>query len=600
MQAAGSVAAILRFGAFELDLQMNELRRAGVLLKLSPQQFQVLRLLAENSGQVLAREEIQHEVWGADTFVDFDRNLNVCVAQIRSTLNDDSDAPRFIQTIPKRGYKFIAPVERIATALPDDPSSEPSSRPSWLWFAAAAGLAILGLAAAYEIRRHPVPQERTMLAALPFENLTGDPKEDLFTDGLTEELIGQLGSLNPDKLGVIGRTSVMRYKTLPHTIDQVGRDLHVDYVLEGTVRRSDGRIRIAARLVKTGDQAQVWTDTSERAESEMFRIEEESAGRIASAVSGKLLNGAVTGKAVSHATNQEAYQAYLNGLYLKHKGTRADLERSVPYFEEAARRDPEFDLAYSAQAETLVAIGRSGISSAENWNNARAAAEKALAINGANAEAHNALANVLFWHEWNWPLAEQHFTRAIAINMSFPAAHHDYAFFLVAMGRTEQGLTSLRRSIALDPLSPRINIDSGWLYLQAHRFEDAIRQAKRAQELEPSLAEARACILKALFYQKKYKEIADALHLPAGDAEQNLKRVYIQKLQEEEKAGSTDLFGMATRYVFVGENAKAMDALEKAYAERSIMLPLLKTEPSFEPLHAEPRFQELARKLALP
>jgi TolB-like protein/DNA-binding winged helix-turn-helix (wHTH) protein len=598
VQVAGSLAAILRFGAFELDLQKNELRRAGVLLKLSPQQFQVLRLLAENSGQVLAREEIQREVWGADTFVDFDRNLNVCVAQIRSTLNDDADAPRFIQTVPKRGYKFIAPVERVATALPDDPPSRPSPRPNWLWFAVAA--AILGILAAYEVRRHPIPPARTMLAALPFENLTGDPKEDLFTDGLTEEVIGQLGSLNPNKLGVIGRTSVMRYKTAPHAIDQVGRDLHVDYILEGTVRRSDGRIRIAARLIKTGDQAQVWTDTSERAESEMFRIEEESAARIAGAISGKLLNGAATGKTASHARNQEAYQAYLNGLYLEHKGTRADMERSIAYFEDAVRLDPQFDPAFSAQAETFVAIGRSGASSTETWQRARQAAERALAINPASAEAHNALANVLFWREWNWPDAEQHFTQAISINPSLPVAHHDYAFFLVAMGRTEQGLTSLRRAIALDPLSARINIDAGWLYLQAHRFDDAIRQARRAQELEPALAEARSCILRSLFYQKKYREIADVLHLPAGDSEESLKRMYIQKLQEEEKSGSTDLFGMATRYTFVGQNGKALDALDKAYAERSIMLPLLKTEPSFAQLHSEPRFQELARKLALP
>jgi tetratricopeptide (TPR) repeat protein len=223
-----------------------------------------------------------------------------------------------------------------------------------------------------------------------------------------------------------------------------------------------------------------------------------------------------------------------------------------------------------------------------------------LSINEANADAHNALANALFWHEWNWPLAERHFTRAIAINPSLPVAHHDYAFFLVAMGRTEPGLTSLRRAIALDPLSARVNIDAGWLFLQAHRFDDAIQQARRARELEPGLAEANSCILRSLFYQKKYREIADMLHLPAGDPEETLKRTYREKLREEEKSGSPDLFTTATRYTFLGENAKALDALDKAYASRSTTLPLLKTEPSLAPLHAEPRFQELARKLALP
>ena len=603
MQPASSSAVILRFGAFELDLQNNELRRAGVLLKLSPQQFQVLRLLAENSGQLETREDIQRGVWGTDTFVDFDRNLNVCVAQIRATLNDDSDAPRFIQTVPKRGYKFIAPVERVTRGASEQPVTAPArmwTHTKWLWFAAAmAACVVISIAWATWPRSARPP--RTMIAALPFENLTGDPKEDVFTDGLTEELISQLGSLNPDRLGVIGRTSVMRYKSAPHGIDQVGRELRVDYVLEGTVRRSDGRVRITARLIKVGDQAQVWTDTSERAESEMFRIEEESASHIAGAISGKLGGGIVASRAVSHARNQEAYQAYLNGLYLQHKETRAGLERSVDYFEEAARLDPQFDPAYSSAAEVRVAMGRSGTASPTGtWKPARDAAEKALSINALNAEAHNALANVLFWREWNWPLAEQHFTRAIAINPSLPVAHHDYAFFLVAMGRTEQGLTSLRRAIALDPLSARVNIDAGWLYLQAHHFDDAIRQARRARELEPNLAEADACILRSLFYQKKYREIADTLHVAAGDPEETLKRMYEQRLQEEEKAGSIDLFSMATQYTFIGQNAKALDALNQAYTDRSIMMPLLKTEPSFAALHAEPSFQELARKLALP
>jgi len=604
VQAAGAAAVILRFGAFELDLKNNELRRAGVLLKLSPQQFQVLRLLAENAGQLLSREDIQRGVWGTDTFVDFDRNLNVCVAQIRATLNDDSDAPRFIQTVPKRGYKFIAPVERVTAEVPLAQAvvapARPQARPRWLWIGAAvvASVVILIAYANWPRSKGPV---RTMIAALPFQNLTGDPKEDLFTDGLTEELISQLGSLNPERVGVIGRTSVMRYKSAPHGIDQVGRELRVDYVMEGTVRRSDGRLRISARLIKVADQAQVWTDTVERADVEMFRIEEESAAHIANAVSEKLVGGAVASRAASHARNQEAYQAYLNGLYLEHKETRADLERSIDYFEEAARLDPQFDPAYSAAAEARVGLARSGSASTpEIWTRAREAAEKALSINALNAEAQNALANVLFWREWNWPLAQQHFTRAIAINPSLPVAHHDYAFFLVAMGRTEQGIESLRRAIALDPLSARVNMDAGWLYLQAHRFDDAIRQARRAQALEPALAEVNACILRSLFYQKKYGEVAGILHLAAGNPEEALKRLYGQRLQDEEKAGSRDSFGMATQYTFLGRDAKALDALEQAYADKSIMMPLLKSEPGFEALHGEARFRELARKLALP
>ena len=593
MQAADSSAHVLRFGAFELDLQNNELRRAGVLLKLSPQQFQVLRLLAENAGQLQTREEIQHEVWGSDTFVDFDRNLNVCVAQIRATLNDDSDSPRFIQTVPKRGYRFIAPVERAGPA-----AASPKSSKS-LWILAGAIAASFALAAGYVAGRRPPVHNRLLVATLPFENMSGDPKQDLFTDGLTEELISQLGSLNPDRLGVIGRSSVMRYKTAPHGIDQVGRDLHVDYVVEGTVRRSAGQIRIAARLIKVADQAQVWTGTSERAESEMFRAQEEAAGHISEAVSGKLLSGAPASVSASHTRNQEAYEAYLNGRYLQHKENRTDLERSIACFEQAAKLDPQFDLAHSAEAESLVALGRAGSTPQDTFPRARRAAEKALAIHEANAEAHNALANALFWYEWNWPLAEQHFARAVAINPSFSLANHDYAFFLVAMGRTEQGLASLRRAVPSDPLSTRVNIDAGWLFLQAHRFDEAIRQARRAQELEPGLAEANSCILRSLFFQKKYRQVLDTMHASGSNPEETLKRLYRDKLREEEKSGKSDPFTAATRYAFLGENGKALDALDQAYSRRSPMMPLMKTEPSLVTLHAEPRFQALAQKLGL-
>jgi tetratricopeptide (TPR) repeat protein len=308
-------------------------------------------------------------------------------------------------------------------------------------------------------------------------------------------------------------------------------------------------------------------------------------------------------KRKGHASNQEAYEAYLNGRYLQHNRNRADLARSIGYFEQAVRLDPQFDLAYSAAAQTYVMLGRSGTPPQEVFPKARAAAEKALAINEANAEAHNGLANAFFWSEWNWKEAERHFARAVALNPSFSLAHHDYAFFLVAMGRTEQGLTSLRRSIAADPLSTHINMDAGWLYLQAHRFEDAIRQARRALELEPGIAEANACIVRALIDQKKYGEALEAVpgwRGNAGNPLEALKQSYRLKVQDAEKSGKGDPFSLAMLYAFLGDNSKALDSLEQAYARRSVMMPMLKTEPAFAALHSEPRFQELVRKLALP
>ena len=604
MPAADSTALVLRFGAFELDLPNGELRRAGVLLKLTPQQFQVLRLLAENSGQTLTREEIQREVWGSDTFVDFDRNLNVCVAQIRATLNDDSDAPRYIQTVPKRGYRFIAPVERVGAAIPAVP--EPvAARPAsnWRWIAGVAAIIVVSLAAgaAYLYwRGTPASSNRVLIATLPFENLSGDTSQDPFADGLTEEVISQLGALSPARLGVIGRSSVMRYKSAPHGIDQVSRDTHANYVVEGTVRKSAGRVRITMRLIQAADQANIWNDTLEQADTETFQMQEQVAARIGNAVSSKLLTAAPAAPVNPTAHNQAAYEAYLNGRYFQHKGSLADLERSIGYFAEASRLDPQFGPAYSALAETYVARGRSGSPPQEMFPKARALAERALALNESNSEAHNALANVFFWNEWNWPLAEQHFMRAIAINPSFSTANHDYAFYLVAMGRAEQGLASLRRAIDSDPLSARVNIDAGWLLLQAHHFDEAIRQARRALELEPGLAEANACITRAQFHEKNYRAVLDAMHLTGANPEETLKRVYRERLQKDEDSGKTDPFAMAMRYAFVGDKSKALDSLEQAYAKRSIMMPMLKTEPSLESLHAEPRFQGLVQKLALP
>ncbi len=608
---------LLRFGAFELDSTNGELRKAGALIKLAPQPLQVLQLLAENPGELRTREDIQRQIWGNDTFVDFDRNLNVCVAQVRAALNDDSESPRFIQTVPRKGYRFLAPVEKI---VGDGDSGKPAGGP-----AAAQGgrptnlatviavLVVLALAIGYFVwqrrsTRVVTSGGRVMIAALPFENLTGTAEEDPFVEGLTEELIANLGSVHLAGLGVIARSSIMRYKGASRGIDQVGRDLHVDYVVEGTVRRSDGRVRVTARLVKVSDQSQMWNEAYEQEYSNRLEMEQEAAARIAAGVAGWLFPGEVRPPARFHAQNQEAYEAYRKGRYLEHKGNSADIQRSLPHFEEATRIDPRFAGAYAALADASVVLARSGRESNESFSRAKSAAQKALALDPSQSEAHNALANVLFWQDWSWKEAEQHFTRGIEINPSFSAAHHDYAWFLLAMGHTEPALASLRRAIALDPLSARVNIDAGWMLLQAHRFEEAARQARRTLELEPGLPEAHACLSRSFLFRKDYRAAIEHLtrampqlksELAGPDPEAALKRFYRSRLQEAEKTISTDPYTMATRYTFFGETAKALDALERAYESRSTMMPLLKAEPAFTTLHKEARFRALVEKLGM-
>jgi tetratricopeptide (TPR) repeat protein len=274
-----------------------------------------------------------------------------------------------------------------------------------------------------------------------------------------------------------------------------------------------------------------------------------------------------------HAVSREAYDAYRTGRELQFQGTVAALERSLAAFEDATQFDPQYSEAYAALADSCVSLARSGGPSKPLLARASEAAGKALDLDESSSEAHNALANVRFWADWNWSDAEQHFTRALVINPSYAAAHHDYAWFLVAMGRTEPALISLRRALALDPLSVRINIDAGWLLLQAHHFQEAIVQAKHAQELDPGLEEAKYCIARAEFFLGRNSRAP-----PAG----------------------SDPYSIAAHFAAVGDKRQALDALERAYGERSLEMPLLNVDPSFTTLQTEPRFQRLLAKIGYP
>jgi len=561
VQVSEARPALYRFGNFDLDTKNGELRKGGILVKLPPQPLGVLALLVENAGELVTREQIQKQAWGEQTFVDIDRNLNVCMTQIRSALNDDAETPRFIKTVPKRGYMFLAPVERVG--LPLAPVAPPAARRSrWPW---VVGLVVVACAiASYFVLTR---SDRVMIAVLPFEGDAGD--------GLTEELIGNLGTVHAARLGVIARSSVMRFKGSTRPVNEVARDLRVEYVVEGTVRESGGRVRVTARLVKAADQALVWTETYEEDAADAFRMEQEAAARITAGVTQRLFPQAKTAGEAFRAIDREAYEAYRTGRSLQYQGTRAGVERSIAQFEEATRRDPRFAAAYAAIADAYVSMARAGGSARDNFQHAAEAGAKAVALDDSSAEGHTALGNVRFWSDWNWNEAEQHFKRALAINPSYAPAHHDYAWFLVAMGRTEQGLTSLRTAIALDPLSVRVNIDAGWLLQQAHRYDQAIAQARRAQELDPGLEEAKSCIERARHYQGTAKA---AIARPAGD----------------------NPYALAVHLASVGDKAGAIESLEKAVERRSIMMPLLKVDPAFTTLHGESRFQQLVARVGIP
>lgn len=549
----------LRFGNFELEESSGELRRDGLLIKLTPRQFRLLRLLARNSGRVVSREEIQSEIWGSDTFVDFQRNLNVCVAQLRAALHDDSEAPRFIQTMPRRGYRFLLPVELpvelpVAAVEPALPTP-PSRRRAGLLAASLAAVAICVAIAIFLLTR-PVPAPTWRVAVLPFTNTSaGDTP---IADGIASELMATLGS-QTSRLSVIGRASSQRAK-------DPARELHADYLIEGSLRRESDRLRLTASLVRVADSVQIWTETFERPAQNSFALQEDVAARVTAGVLAKLFPGVGPVARPATGASEEAYRLFVAGRLLEHQGRyRAAIEPLT----QAVAISPGFAAAHAAIAECYVGMGRTG-GGGDVFEGAKTSAIEALRLDAANAEAHNALANALFWHDWNWTAAAREFQSAIDLNPSYATAYHDQAFLLVVTGRREAGLTALRRAIALDPLSVRVNIDAGWLLLQAHHFDEAIEQARRALQLEPGLREAESCMARARALQGSGKP-----------------------------QDSSEPFIHATYLALTGQNDAAVASLEQAYAAHSVMMVELMSEPSLEKLHGDPRFQAIAAKMGL-
>src|SRR5262249_46319734 len=340
--------------------------------------------------------------------------------QLRSVLSDDSASPRFIETVPKRGYRFVAPVVR-----PEKPGVPTRRRVSARWILAVSLAAVLSaIVVILVVGRNTPAVLGVRLAVMPFENLTGDPNDEPVVAGLTDELISAFGMIQPARLGVIGRSSVMRYKNSKPGLDQISRELRVSHIVEGTLRKNEGRVRVAARLVRVDDQLQIWTDTFEEDASNLFQVQEDAAARISGAVLQRLFPSSPANVKPARQRNHDALEAYTNGRFLQNKESLADVNRSVVFFEQATKSDPSFSEAYGALAESFVTLALFGRNAVSSFARAKAAAEAALRSDESNAEAQNAMGNVVFWKDWNWVEAERYFRRAIDINPSFALAQH--------------------------------------------------------------------------------------------------------------------------------------------------------------------------------
>lgn len=574
--------SVLTFGPFELDLGNRELRREGRPVHLQPQPFKVLCLLARNGGRLVSRDDIRTDVWGAGTFLDFDQSLNYCVRQIRCALDDDVSAPRYVETRQRLGYRFIAPVTEV---VPDP--RPPSSR-------------------------------KIMLVVLPFDNLSGDADEDYFSDGLTEELTTQLGRLNPERLGVIARTSAMRYKRPTETVEQIGRQLRVHYLLEGSVRRSGSRVRIAAQLIQVSDQTHIWAESYERDLGDVLALQSDVANAVAREIQVKLGSKQQKRRADVRRMEPRALDAYLKGRYFWNKRSKDALQKSVRYFESAIAEDAGYAEAYAGLADCyLRMLDFNYMVTSDAIANARAATDKALELNDGLAEAHTSLAHRSF-HEFDWARAERAFRCALALDPNYGIAHYYYSNFLAAMRRFDEAIREARCALEHDPVSPATSVNVAFILYFAGRYPDAIAHGERALEIDPDHTRTHYYLGLVYEQQGRYDVAIDAFRkalTPLADGpgpraalahsyglsgERRKVLALTKELEHIAALAYVSPYDFVLTSLALGDTERAMRWLTRAYEARSSYMAFVRTDPRLAPLHADARFGQLVRSMAFP
>ena len=614
-------SASMCFGPFALDTTTGELRKAGILIKLQPQPFRVLLLLAEHAGAVVTREEIQRCLWSESTFVDFEHGINFSINQIRGALADDAEKPRYIETLPRRGYRFIANVESLKESAKPESSVKVAPALPWRSVLVAALLLIL-LPVSYLAwhRTHPpavASPGRIMLAVLPFQNLTGDPKQEYLTDGLTEEMITQLGRLQPERMGVIARTSVMGYKHGDERLDQIGRELGVQYILEGSVRRDRDRMRITAQLIQVKDQSHLWAREYEHSLKDLFALQDDVTAGVAQEIQSRLALESRNRAGRNHPVTAQAYDAYLLGRYSLNGRTAAGYQNAEKHFQSAIAADPNYALAYTGLAESYLLMAANGSSLQATSVQARIAAKKALTIDPTLSEPHAILGLIAQNHDWNWEECEQEFKLAMTLDPNDATPHHWYSGNLAVRGRFEESFRELAIARQLDPLSVTIREDEAQFLYMARRYDEAIGITDRTLEIEPNFAWA--YFDRGLSYVQKGKwrealaDLETARRLDdspfnsavlgesyALSGDKNRASQILAELQARAKHQDVSALYPAIIHAGLGEKDAAFAGLEEAFQERATYLLALKYAPFYDPLRSDQRFDDLVKRVGLP
>jgi TolB-like protein/DNA-binding winged helix-turn-helix (wHTH) protein/Tfp pilus assembly protein PilF len=616
------VPAQHQFGMFTLDLATGELFNLGTKVKLQERPFQLLVALVEKHGEIVGRDDLRQRLWPDGTFVDFDHGISSCINKLRAALNDSARHPRYVETVGRRGYRFVCPVTLSSLTNPSAviPESPPPAQPlvgrRILAILSAAVLTISLIVLGLTVRKSDfrTPRPIRTLAVLPLKNLSSDVAQDYFSEGLTDELITRLASLKGVR--VISRTSVMRYKNSSESLPIIAQALHVDAIVEGSVLRSGDHIRVTAQLIDATSDEHIWADSYERDQGDLLALQNEVALDIAQKIDLNLAPEDRERLTSARPVDQEAHEDYLRGRYHWSRRNAAELRLAIGYFEKAIARDPGYARAYAGLADCYALMSGYTIGlQDESIPKARAAALKAIELDDKLAEAHTSLALISQNYDWDWQTAEREFRRAIELDPNYATGHHWYAEHLVFQGRFDEAFVEMQRARQLDPLSLVMAADNAVFLLYARQYDSAIEQFRAVDKVDPHfprvLLMVSALVQKGMFAEAlaelERHEGGEDLIWPCAlrayiygrwhhSAQARHELAQLQRLTRHQRIDTSPFLVVSAG---VEDRDMAFAQLSKAYAEHSPSLTALKVDPIYDPLRGDPRFEDLLRRVGL-
>lgn len=614
------MTSVLRFGPFQLDVRLGELRKHDCAIKLQEQPLQLLLALLERPGEVVTREELRRRLWSDETFVGFEDGLNTAVRRVRDALGDSADAPAFIETLPRRGYRFIGTLEPTL-ATPSDrggPTRRGGAKRHVAYWAGLAVVAVLATPAAwlaYRGREAATPGFRS-IAVLPLDNLSADPGQEYLADGITDQLITDLAKVS--SLRVISRGSVMQFRGTHKTLPEIGRQLNVDVIVEGSVTRSGDRVRVTAQLIEAAADRHLWAESYERDVRDLLGLQREIAAAIADRIDVRLNAREQPEMIPAQRVHPDAYLAYIKGRVYWNQRTQGALEKGVAAFQQSIDFDPDYAPAHAGLADCYTALGYgSYLPPKVAFERAKAAALHAIALDESLADPHASLGYVKFYYEWDFAQAEREFLRAISLNPSSVTAHGWYGVYLTAMGRFDEARAEMRRAQALDPLSPAINTDLGFVEYYSGRYPEAVKQLRVTTETNPAFPLAHLWLGRTFEAQKRHDEaiveftaaakvlrdwpvtMAALGHVYAVSGRRAEANQTLDDLLALSKHKYVTPYGIALVYAGLGDTESAAAWLDRAVADRANWLVWLTLDQRFDNMRGSSRFEAIVRRVGI-